>query len=223
MSFVELETDSRASPGAVLAGRTATGRVSAQQSHPIWQTNRFRCSNPDPPGSQAGFGAVIVADRDSDSPFWPSGCRNGGARLLLPLFLQRNTQANPALAGVDGVPTAPKPVSLPMRLQKLHRNAFFCPVCLDCTETRLACRRGREPGRSSGAGPRDIAAPSLPLSALLPVPHAPALACSDFFDFPQICAMRPREAVFFWIKEGRQGDLRQRNAIDAGRPANVQR
>ena len=47
--------------------------------------------------------------------------------------------------------------------------------------------------------------------------------CSDFFDFPQICATRPREVVFFWLKEGRQGDLRQRNAIDAGRPANVQR
>ena len=44
-----------------------------------------------------------------------------------------------------------------------------------------------------------------------------------FFDFPQICATRPRQAVFFWLKEGRQGDLRQRNAIDAGRPANVQR
>ena len=56
-----------------------------------------------------------------------------------------------------------------------------------------------------------------------PPARAPAPACSDFFDFPQICAMRPREAVFFWIKEGRQGDLRQRNAIDAGRPANVQR
>ena len=51
----------------------------------------------------------------------------------------------------------------------------------------------------------------------------PAPACSDFFDFPQICAMRPREVVFFWLKEGRQGDLRQRNAIDAGRPTNVQR
>lgn len=147
MSFVELETDGRASPGAVSAGRAATGRVSAQQSRPAWQPNGFRCSNPDPPGSQAGFGAVIVADQGSDSPFWPFGRQNGGARLVFPLFLQRNTQANPALAGVDGVPTAPKPVSLPMRLPKLHRNAFFCHrVRPHCTETRLAATEGGTPG-----------------------------------------------------------------------------
>ena len=68
-------------------------------------------------------------------------------------------------------------------------------------------------------------APALASLLVPPRPSAcvPAPACSDFFDFPQICAMRPREAVFFWLKEGRQGDLRQRNAIDAGRPANVQR
>ncbi len=196
MSFVELETDSRASPGAVSAGRTATGRVSAQQSRPAWQPNGFRCSNPDPPGSQAGFGAVIVADQGSDSPFWPFGRQNGGARLVFPLFLQRNTQANPALAGVDGVPTAPKPVLLPTHPPRLHRNPF-------------SRHRGRDPRRSSGTGPRDIAAPPLPLSALSPVPHAPARARSDFFDFPQTCAIWPSKAVFFWLKEGRQGDLRQ--------------
>ena len=214
MSFVELETDSRASPGAVLAGRTATGRVSAQQSHPIWQPNGFRCSNPDPPGSQAGFGAVIVADRGPDSPFWPSGRQNGGAKSVFSLFLQRNTQANSALAGADGVRTAPKPVSLPMRLPKMHRNVFFCHRGrLHCTETRLVAARGGSPGVLPAPGHATGRTPA----------HAPARVCSDFFDFPQICAMRPREAVFFWLKEGRQGDLRQRNAIDAGRPANVQR
>lgn len=80
----------------------------------------------------------------------------------------------------------------------------------------LACPRPRAPAP----------APSHPLACPLPAclpTRAPAPACSDFFDFPQICAMRPRKAVFFWLKEGRQGDLRQRNAIDAGRPANVQR
>lgn len=76
------------------------------------------------------------------------------------------------------------------------------------------------------APPRPCPVPSHPLACPLPprpLACAPAPACSDFFDFPQICAIRPRQAVFFWLEEGRQGDLRQRNAIDAGRPANVQR
>ena len=104
----------------------AAGRVRVQRSHPIWQPNGFRCSNPDPPGSQTGFGAVIAADRGPDSPFWPSGRQNGGAKSVFSLFLQRNTQANSALTGADGVRTAPKPVSLSMDPPKLHRNPFFC-------------------------------------------------------------------------------------------------
>ena len=203
-----------------------------------------------------GFGAVIAADRGPDSPFWPSGCRNGGARLLFLLFLQRNAQANPVFAGVDGVSTAPKPVSLPMRPPKLHRNAFFCHrVRPHCTETRLAAtgegvwaffrlratRHGRVPApvvRIPRPRPASLCRRPTPPRASRPTstpvpphctprprprtaPHAPA--CSDFFDFPQICAIWPSKAVFFWLKEGRQGDLRQRNAIDAGRPANVQR
>ena len=78
-------------------------------------------------------------------------------------------------------------------------------------ESARLCLRARRPA------PTGLPAPPRPPT------RAPAPACSDFFDFPQICATRPREAVFFWLKEGRQGDLRQRNAIDAGRPANVQR
>ena len=112
--------------GAATASHLAGKRVSVQQSRPAWQPDGFRCSNPDPPGSQTGFGAVIAANWGPDSPFWPSGRQNGGAKSVFPLFLQRNTQANPALAGADGVRTAPKPVSLPMDLPKLHRNAFFC-------------------------------------------------------------------------------------------------
>lgn len=73
--------------------------------------------------------------------------------------------------------------------------------------------------RFAPAGSRLLAYLRFRARRLAPLPPA----CSDFFDFPQICAIRPRQAVFFWLKEGRQGDLRQRNAIDAGRPANVQR
>ena len=180
MSFVELETDSRASPGAVLAGRTATGRVSAQQSHPIWQTNRFRCSNPDPRGSQTSFGAVIASDRGLESPLWPFGCQNDGARLLFPLFLQRNTQANPALAGDGGAWAAPKPVSLPMRLSKLHRNAFFCHwVCPHCTETRLVAARDGSPGvlpapgHATGRTPAPALGPAPPARLALGPPPTP--------------------------------------------------
>lgn len=107
----------------------------------------------------------------------------------------------------------------------------------------LGCTRLQQHGNDRFRGPGGMPCPCprarLPAPAGLPAPPrrhtrwhvnclrarrlAPLPACSDFFDFPQICAMRSRGVVFFWLKEGRQGDLRQRNAIDAGRPANVQR
>ena len=103
---------------------------------------------------------------------------------------------------------APTPVVRPRPLRPAH------VVRITRTPRPGGCSRPH-PSRFGGRSPRP--APARPR----PAPVVPAR--SDFFDFPQICPMRPREAVFFWIKEGRQGDLRQRNAIDAGRPANVQR
>ena len=125
--------------------------------------------------------------------------------------------------------------SLPVPLHPLQFKAGSeGPVPIHFLTKR--CMFGRPFGRPdrpptpwlAPAGPRPLArvcvfAPAGLLAPLSPPARAPVPACSDFFDFPQICAMRLREAVFFWLKEGRQGDLRQRNAIDAGRPANVQR
>lgn len=111
-----------------------------------------------------------------------------------------------------GSPDAFESARLCLRARRPAPTGLPVPLCPPVRARWLA--RAFAP-----AGSRLLAYLRFRARRLAPLPPA----YSDFFDFPQICAMRPRKAVFFWLKEGRQGDLRQRNAIDAGRPANVQR
>ena len=147
MSFVELETDSRASPGAVSAGRTAAKRVSVQQSRPAWQPDGFRCSD----CGRSGPGFPVLAVRVP---------KRRGQIALSVVFTTKYAGKPSARRGRWGVGctetrfaangpaiTAPKRVFLPLGVPALHRNPF-------------SRRKGRKSRRSSGAGPRDWPHPS---------------------------------------------------------------
>ena len=158
MSFVELETDSRASPGAVSSGRMAGKRVSVQQSRPAWQPDGFRCSD----CGRSRFGFPVLAVRAPK--------RRGliglsvvfttkySGKLGVRRFRWGPDCTETRFAANAPARTAPKRVFLPPGASGLHRNP-------------PSRHRWRESGRSSGTGPRDIASPPLPSSA--PAPRAP--------------------------------------------------
>ena len=152
MSFVELETDSRASPGAVSSGRMAGKRVSVQQSRPTWQPDGFRCSD----CGRSRFRFPVLAVRAPKRRgliglsvvFTTKYSGKPGARRFRwgPDCTETRFAANAPAR------TAPKRVFLPPGASRLHRNP-------------PSRHRWRESGRSSGTGPRDIASPPLPSSA----------------------------------------------------------
>ncbi len=158
MSFVELKTDSRASPGAVSSGRMAGKRVSVQQSRPAWQPDGFRCSD----CGRSRFGFPVLAVRAPK--------RRGliglsvvfttkfSGKLGVRRFRWGPDCTETRFAANAPARTAPKRVFLPPGASGLHRNP-------------PSRHRWRESGRSSGTGPRDIASPPLPSSA--PAPRAP--------------------------------------------------
>ena len=122
MSFVKLETDSRASPGAVSSGRTAAKRVSVQQSRPSWQPDGFRCS--DCGRSRPGFPvlAVRVSKRRGQialSVVFTTKCAGKPSvrrcRWSLDCTETRFAANAPAK-------TAPKRVFLPLGAPALHQN-----------------------------------------------------------------------------------------------------
>ena len=156
MSFVELKTDSRASPGAVSSGRMVGKRVSVQQSRPSWQPGGFRCSD----CGRSGPGFPVLAVR---VPKWRGSIglfvvftTKYSGKLSVRRFRWGPDCTETRFAANGPVKTAPKRVFLPPGASGLHRNP-------------PSRHRRRESGRSSGTGPRDIASPPLPSSA----PRAP--------------------------------------------------
>ena len=216
-----------------------------QQSRPSWQPGGFRCS--DCGRSGPGFPVLAVRVPKRRGQIAPSvvfttkySGKPGAHRCRWsPDCTETRFAAN------GPVKTAPKRVFLPPGASGLHRNPpsrhwrresgrSSGTGPRDIASPPLPSSAPRAPltlsASSAPRAPEGVPARTPLVLAGVPPPRPPrprpapvAPARSDFFYFPQICTTWPSKAVFFWIKEGRQGDLRQRNAIDAGRPANVQR